>query len=138
MSGKNQHPVVFNWQATNPATTFLPNSTQTGSAPSGVISGVMTGTNTIYSQIIDLSRMDNSGHELTWTGTPTGIIQVFCSNSGANFYALTIAGLVSPVGSAGGYLLSLNQVPFKYLYFQYANTSGTGALTIYGQQKDLN
>lgn len=82
--------------------------------------------------------MDNQGIEITWTGTPTGLFQVFASNSGINFYALTIAGLIQPVGTPDGYLLSLNQLPFKYIYFQYANTSGTGALTMYGQQKDLN
>lgn len=139
MSGKNQFPLVFNWQATNPITSFLPTPYQSGSAPSGVLSGVMASTNTIYSQICDLSKMDNTGLEVTWTGTPTGTFQVLVSNSGINFYALTFSPvLAQPAGSAGGYAVNLNQLPFKYALLQYTNASGSGVLTVYGQNKDLN
>lgn len=140
MSGKNQYPVIYNWQSTNPATGFLPlKANQSGSVPSGVVNGTMSSTNTIYSQIIDISRMDNSGLEVTWTGTPTGTFQVMVSNSGINFYALTFnPSLAQPAGSAGGYAVNLNQVPFKYLMLQYTNVSGSGVLTVYGQMKDLN
>lgn len=142
MSGKNQFPIAFNWQSTNPATGFLPlnNNTQgQGSAASGTLNGSMSGTNTIYSQILDVSRMDNQGLEVTWTGTPTGTFQVMVSNSGINFYALTFnPALGQPSGSAGGYAVDLNQLPFKYVMLQYTNSSGSGSLTVYGQQKDLN
>lgn len=139
MSGKNQYPVTFNWQSTNPATGFLPNPNQGGSIPSGVVNGAMASTNTIYSQIIDLSKMDNIGLEVTYTGTPTGTFSVTVSNSGINFYALTFSpALGQPAGSGGGYAIDLNQLPFKYLSLQYVNSSGTGTLTVYGQNKDLN
>jgi hypothetical protein len=142
MSGKNQFPVTFQWQSTNPATGFLPLNLKTqaqGSVPSGVIAGTMSGTNTIYSQILDISRMDNQGLEVTWTGTPAGTFSVMVSNSGINFYALTFNPvLTQPAGSAGGYAIDLNQLPFKYVMLQYTNISGTGTLTVYGQQKDLN
>lgn len=99
----------------------------------------MASTNTIYSQILDLSKMDNIGLEVTYTGTPTGTFSVMVSNSGINFYALTFSpALTQPAGGAGGYAIDLNQVPFKYMSLQYANTSGTGVLTVYGQNKDLN
>lgn len=139
MSGKNQYPNTFNWQSTSPITGFLPNHSQSGSIPSGVVSGTMTSTSTIYSQIMDISKMDNSGLEVTWTGTPTGTLSVLVSNSGANFYTLTFSpALAQPAGSSGGYVINLNQVPFKYLLLQYTNASGSGTLTVYGQNKDLN
>lgn len=139
MSGKNQFPTVFNWQSTSPVTGFLPNPPPNGSAPSGVKNGAMSGTNTIYSQIIEKSRMDNIGLEVTYTGTPSGTFQVMVSNSGINFYSLTFSpALTQPTGGPGGYAINLNQLPFKYVMLQYTNTSGTGVLTVYGQNCDLN
>lgn len=140
MATKNQYPNVYNWQTTSPVTGFLPlPANQSGSKPSGVLTGTMSGTNVIYSNIIDLSRMDNIGLEVTWTGTPTGTFQVMVSNSGISFYALTFSPVLGqPSGSAGGYAVDLNQLPFKYLMLQYTNTSGSGVLTVYGQNKDVN
>jgi hypothetical protein len=159
MSGKNQTPITlgplaptvstlpanspgFSWQATNPATGFLPlniTSQQQGSAPSGLLNGAMASTNTIYTQIVDISRMDNMGLEVTWTGTPTGTFSVMVSNSGINFYALTFSPtLTQPAGTAGGYAVDLNQLPFRYVMLQYTNSTGSGTLTAYGQVKDLN
>lgn len=139
MSGKNQYPTIFNWSATSPITGFLPNPIQGGSIPSGVLIGAMASTNVIYSQILEISKMDNQGLEVTWTGTPTGTFQVMVSNSGINFYALTFTPLLAqPAGSGGGYAVNLNQLPFKYMMLQYTNASGSGSLTVYGQQKDLN
>ena len=83
--------------------------------------------------------MDNQGLEVTWTGTPTGTFEVFVSNSGKNFYSLTFSPpLGQPAGSADGYVVNLNQLPFKYVYLKYTNATGSGILTVYGQQKDLN
>lgn len=154
MSGKNQTPITLgpksstpnapgmSWQGNNPATNFLPLNLTTqgqGSIPSGFLLGAMASTNTIYTQIVDVSRMDNMGLEVTWTGTPTGTFQVMVSNSGINFYALTFnPALAQPAGSAGGYAVDLNQLPFKYVMLQYTNSSGTGSLTVYAQVKDLN
>lgn len=139
MSGKNQFPCVFNWQSPNPATGFLPNPNQSGSIASGIINGVMASTNTIYSQIIDLSKMDNIGLEVAWSGTPTGTFSIMVSNSGKNFNALTFNPvLAQPAGAAGGMAVDINQLPFKYLMLQYVNVSGSGILNVYGQNKDLN
>lgn len=138
MSGKNQGPITLNWQSTNPQTGFDPVRQPHGTNPSGVVSGAMASTNVIYTNIIDVSRMDNLGYEIAWTGTPNGTVLVLVSNSGLNWSQLTIAGFVQPVGSANNFALSLNQVPFRYLMFQYTNSSGSGTLAIYGQQKDLN
>lgn len=139
MSSKNQYPNTYSWQATSPVTGFLPNPYQGGSLPSGTVHGAMASTNTIYSNIVDLSKMDNVGLEVTWTGTPTGTFTVNGSNSGINFYALTFnPTLTQPAGSAGGYLIDLSGFPFKYIMLQYVNASGTGTLAVYGQNKDLN
>ena len=138
MSGKNQFPNIFNWQATAPVVNPWP-ANQSQTVASGVVSGVMTSTNVIYSQVVDVSKMDNVGLEVTWSGNPTGVFQIMVSNSGNHFYALTFNPvLAQPSGSAGGYAVNLNQIPFKFLMLQYINTSGSGLLTVYGQNKDLN
>lgn len=139
MSGKNQLPVTFNWQSTNPVTGFLPAALPTGSTPSGVVAGAMASTNVIYSQIIDVSVMDNIGLELTWSGTPVGVFEVQVSNSGAHFYSLTFDPvLTQPAGSAGGYVVNIEQQAFKYIMLKYANTSGSGSLFVYGEFKSLS
>lgn len=141
MGSKNQFPSIANWQSTSPTIGFLPQQVnQSSSLPlSGNIHGVMSGTNTIYSQILEISRVDNQGLEVTWTGTPTGLFQVMVSNSGINFYALTFnPALSQPAGSPGGYAVDLNQLPFKYIMLQYTNTSGSGTISVYIQTKDLN
>lgn len=144
MSGKNQAPLIANWQSTDPAIGFLPlknNTANIGSLASGTIAGVMTGTAVLYSQIWDVSRMDNLGYEVSWTGTPTGVFQVMVSNSGraGSFSALTFdPALAQPAGSAGIMNVSLCQLPFKYVMLKYTNASGTGVLSVYKQVKDLN
>jgi len=140
MSGKNQYPQIFNWQSTSPVIGFLPLKANTsGSIPSGVTNGVMTGTNTIYSQIIDVSRMDNIGLEVEWSGTPTGTFSILVSNSGIQFNTMTFSPLLGqPSGSAASMGIDINQIPFKYMFLQYVNSSGFGVLNVYGQMKDLN
>ena len=136
----NQFPVVFSWQTTSPVTGFLPRpANQTGSVPSGVVSGTMSGTNTIYSQIIEKSRQQNINLELTFTGTPTGTFQVMVSDSGVNFYALTFnPALTQPSGAGGGYTINITNLSSKYIMLQYTNSSGSGSLTAYGQFQDVN
>jgi hypothetical protein len=143
LSGKNQAPCVINWQSTDPRTNFLPLNANTqgkGSVPSGTLAGTMATTATIYSNILDVSRMDNIGFEIAWSGTPTGTLSVVTSNSAINWNALTFSNptLAQPNGSAAGMSISLNQLPFKYVLLIYTNASGSGSLTVYNQVKDLN
>lgn len=139
MSGKNQFVLSFNWQSANPQTGFLPTPNQSGSVPSGTLAGTMATTATIYSQIIDISKMDNQGLEVTWTGTPTGTLSVLVSNSGINWPSLTFNPIITqPAGSASTIAINLNQIPFKYMMLSYTNASGSGTLTAYAQSKDLN
>lgn len=139
MSGKNQFPVIFNWQSANPQTGFLPANFPNGSTPSGTLTGAMASTNTIYSNIIDVSKMDNLGLDISWTGTPTGTLSVIGSTLGSNWFALTFSpSLTQPSGSTGGYGVNIKQYPWKYIMLQYVNVSGTGVLTAGMQCKDLN
>lgn len=106
------------------------------STPSGVVNGVMASTNVIYSNIIDMSRYDNIGLEVTFTGTPTGVFSVLASNSGISFYTLTFnPAITQPAGAAGGFAVAVLTYPFKYFMLEYANASGSGILTVYGQAK---
>lgn len=83
--------------------------------------------------------MDNQGIEITWTGTPTGVLEVMASNSGINFYALTFnPALGQPAGAGGGYVISLTAIPFQYLFLRYTNVSGSGTITAYSQCKANN
>jgi len=141
MSGKNQFFLTVQFQTTNPATGFIPNPQQNGggSVPSGVTSGTMTDSTTIYSQIIDVSRMDNIGISVTYTGTATGTIQVQVANSDLIFYPLTFNPvLAQPAGSSGGYFINLTQLGSKFIMLSYTNSSGSGTLTATAQMKDLN
>lgn len=133
MGVKKRNSFLFNWNASNPAP-FIPNTPL-----SGVLAGAMSGTNTVYSNIQDVSNTDNQGLEVTWTGTPTGTIQVLGSESGVNFYALTfVPPITQPAGAPGGYIIDLNQFPWRYLMVQYTNVSGSGSLTVWIGSKDLN
>ena len=101
-AAKNQFPNTFNWQTTTPVP-FRPNT-----PPSGVTSGTMTGTSTIYSNIVDISIYDNVGLEVAWTGTPTGTFTVQVSNSGKSFNALTFSPvLAQPAGSSASMVITL-------------------------------
>lgn len=120
---------------------FLPlPANQSGSIPSGIASGTMSGTNTIYSQIIEKSRMDNVGATVSWSGTAVGTLSVLVSTDGVNFNALTgySPTLQQPAGIDGGYAMNHTQLSSKYIMFQYVNASGAGILKITLQFQDLN
>lgn len=133
MGVKKRLSFQFNWQSTNPAP-YNPNTPLTGA-----LTGTMSGTNVIYSNIQDVSNTDNQGLEVQWSGTPTGTIEVLGSESGIFFFPLTFdPALAQPGGSAGGYGVDLNQFPWRYLAIRYTNVSGSGSLTVWVGSKDLN
>lgn len=102
--------------------------------------GVMTGTNTIhFASPAMVENIDNIGVQIDFTGTPTGTISILGSNNGSIYHALTFNPvLAQPAGSAGGYLVSLNQFPYRWLDVQYVNASGVGVLNVWILGKDLN
>ena len=130
---KSKFNAPFTWFTTNPA----PPANNLPQPPKGTAAAAMGAAS--YSNIIDLSLLDNVGLEVTWTGTAIGVISVMGSCSGVNFYALTFDPvLTQPAGASGGYLIDLNQFPFRWIQIQYAATSSTGALTVYATAKDLS
>jgi hypothetical protein len=134
MSGKLKFTKELTWVTSTPVP-YVPGPIQ----PVGTLTGAMASTNTIYTNILDVTLYDNLGLEVSWTGTPTGTISIMGSSSGNAFYSLTFDPILTqPAGSGGGYLINLNQFPWKYLMVQYTNASGTGVLTTYLSGKDLN
>jgi hypothetical protein len=126
MSNKMPFTTQLNWTTTTPV------PYRANVALSGVTSGSMTGTGTLYSQILEVSRQDNLGIEVSWTGTPTGTLSVLGSASGTFFFPLTFTPpLTQPAGASGGYGIDLNQFPWRFFVFEYVNVSGTGNLTAY-------
>lgn len=104
-----------------------------------ITNGVMTGTAIVTSPTQNVLNTDNQGLQITWTGTPTGVISILGSIDNVNFYALSFnPALIQPAGAAGGYLVNLNQFPWPYLQVQYQNTSSTGVLNVFLCSKDLN
>lgn len=106
----------------------------------------MTGTTTLTSPAQFLQNFDNIGLEITWTGTPTGAISLLGSVSAVipqaaavSYYSLTFnPALAQPAGSAGGYIIDLNNFPFPALEVQYVNQMGNGVLNVYLFSKDIN
>lgn len=107
-------------------------------------SGSMTSTNVITSSAQNIQNFDNIALEISWTGTPTGTFALLASvsesipNATGTFYTLTSPSLTNPSGSAGGYVVSLNQFPYPYIQFKYTNATGSGTLNVYLFSKDLN
>lgn len=104
-----------------------------------ITNGVMAGTSTLNSIPTNVMNLDNLCLQVRWSGTPTGTFSVLGSNDNINFDALTFnPTLAQPSGSAGSYLIDLNQVPFAWLMVQYVNSAGSGVLNVSIFGKDLN
>ena len=133
MGFKKVNRFEFNWTSTA-------NIPYISSVPlSGVTNGVMSGTNTIYSNVQDIENADNIGLEVNYTGTATGTVTVLCSISGNFFYPVPFnPAITQPAGSTGGCLGFMNQESYKYLIVQYTNISGAGILNVFIETKDLN
>lgn len=99
----------------------------------------MTGTATILSAKQDITNFDNIGLQIDWTSTAVGTISVLVSIDDVTYHALTFNPvLAQPGGTAGGYVVDLNQVPFPYLKIQYVNASSSGVLNVWLFSKDVN
>lgn len=156
--GKSQFISSFVWQSTDPSINFSnynpsnqtggpgpgPNQNASGNSPTtGLLaSGVMSGTNTIYSNIICLAQDDTYALDLIWTGTPTGSYTVFFSVGGVGFNALQnsdySATPTQPAGSADNSTVCFGVNALRYIYIKYINSSGTGALRAQMEAKAHN
>jgi len=106
-----------------------------------LIDAVSTAAN-IVSTSNNVENYDNIGLQVTYTGTTSGTITVDCSNDDTTYYSLTFSPvLTQPSGTAGGYLIDLNNLPWKYLRVSFADGSGgsaVGTLTVKLFAKDTN
>jgi hypothetical protein len=103
------------------------------------VSGTMTGTATINSIATNISNLDNVSIQISWTGTPTGTISVLSSVDGTNYVTvMSTSDIGQPAGVAGGYLISLNQMPFPWVRLQYVNASGSGTLSAWISGKEIS
>lgn len=122
-----------------PSYQLIPNAGIPNRPGSLAVSGVMTGTNVITGNPTNIQDYDNVGLQVSWTGTPTGVIAILCSVDGVSYFALTFNPILAqPAGSAGGYLINLTQLPYPWIIVQYTNASGTGALKAFICAKDIN
>ncbi len=104
-----------------------------------ITDGVMTGTAVLTSEVFNIQNLDNVGLQVDWTGAAVGVIQVLASIDAVNYHAFTFdPALAQPAGTAGGYMINLNQVPFPYVKVQYTNASSTGVLNVWLSAKELN
>lgn len=98
------------------------------------------------SKPVNAMLLDNCGLQISWTSTnAVGVVSVEASidydeHSGAgSFYALSFdPGLTQPASNNGGYLVNLNQLPFKWFRVRYVRGSGTGALDVWVCSKGLS
>lgn len=111
--------------------------------PKKIVDSVTMATD-ITSSAIYAQFQDNIGLEISWSGSPSGVITIEGSNShnppedSGTFYPLTFdPELAQPDGASGGYLVSLNQFPFSYYRVSYEALSGTGNLTVYATSKEI-
>lgn len=125
-----KHTIPSNWDQIN---------LKGGSGPHIINAGVMTGTTVIQSSPFNVQNLDNVGLQVKWTGAAVGTIEVIVSVDGVNYDALTFDPvLTQPAGTAGSYVISLNQLPFPYMKVRYTNASSTGVLDVWLSAKDLN
>lgn len=104
-----------------------------------IVNRAMTGTATILSSPQNIVNIDNVGLQVAWTGSAVGTISILGSVDGITYYPITFnPAITQPNNNAGGYLISLNQLPWTWLQFQYVNSSSTGTLNVALCQKDLN
>lgn len=135
MGVKKNSFFLMNWASSANAQPYNPNTPL-----SGTTLGVMSGTNTIFTNTQDISNFDNCGLVVTYTGTAVGTITIFAFNLMDDVpYSFTFnPALTQPSGATGGYLVNLTGVPFRYFYASYTNTSGSGTIRISIGQKDVN
>lgn len=87
---------------------------------------------------------DNLGIQFHWTGTGTGVFSVQVTNDDPNspteeatWDDLTFNPvLAQPAGSAGGYAIDLNQLPFPYLRLHWEPTDAPGQAAVTIQDID--
>lgn len=92
-------------------------------------SNVMTGTNVLTSQALDVSNYQSTAFQLSWTGTPTGTFAVLVSIDGVTYVDLGASSPNNPAGSPASGYLPVYGSGAKWMKLQYTNASGSGTLS---------
>jgi hypothetical protein len=87
----------------------------------------------------DISFQDNIAYQINVTTTDSaGSFDVQASLDGINFVNLNIASPPTIVTANISFLISLNQLPYKYVRLSYTNTTpGTGICDIFISAKTV-
>lgn len=96
-----------------------------------IVNGAMASTNTITTNGILTTQLDNIGLQFIWTGTPNGSFFIDGSNDNATWGPLSGGAAGTASGSAGDLEANVNQFPFKYIRARYVNSSSSGTLNVY-------
>lgn len=89
----------------------------------GDMSGNLTSTNLSLLQVFGFSI------QAVWTGTPTGTLQLNCSNDGVN-WDMVQNSAQSLTGSAGHFTWNVTSSNYRWVQLTYTATSGSGSLTV--------
>jgi hypothetical protein len=99
--------------------------------------GILTGTTTITSNVVEIINLDNIFLELVVSGTPSGAFSVQVSSDHmqdqeenvlveGHWINLSLSPAPSVSGSAVNIGIDLNQLGASYLRVQYTNTASSG------------
>lgn len=113
-----------------------------------ITNGVMTGTSVLTSTVTNIQHWDNVCLQFVWAGSPTGTFSVqFSVDYAQDFQGnVTNTGTWDPItlspapaasGSAGSWLLDLNQLSMPWVRVVYTNASGSGVLQAYISGKEI-
>ena len=110
-----------------------------------------TGVSTSFaSQATDVGRYDNISYEIIFanaTNTPSGFFTIQGANAGtilpnqtmqgATWTNLTLSAVPQVDSASGSHLISLNQIPYRYLRLVYTPNSGVADITVNVQGREL-
>ncbi len=99
-------------------------------------SGVMTGTNVLESNPLNIQSLTNAAFEMNWTGTAIGSFKIMVSLSGVNYSDLGVS-ISDTAGVDGTTVVNLYSLAVKYVKVRYTNASGTGVLNILGTARGI-
>ncbi len=108
--------------------------TTAGNQVGGTLSGNIT------SGSVAIPYLDNIGIQINVTAPAltAGIFTVNASLDGTAYMPLVLSGTPAVSGSADTILISLNQVPFRFLTVNYtSSTAGTGSCDVWVMSKEI-
>jgi hypothetical protein len=101
--------------------------------------GTMTGTSVLTSTPVDCTSLDNLSVQFVWTSgsTVTGTLVCAVSNDDTTYSQYTVTLPTISASSGGNGIAVFQNFPYKWLRFQYTNSSGSGTLNAHVIGKGL-